>query len=142
MKSLYKHMRAKAIAGILLILPVGITLFALQFFFKVTEGIFCSTDRQNLESSFSAGDHNPRTGPSVLSHSNLCGRNYRYQRCRQGIRVFHGTVFHFYPSGEKHLLSSQAANHCPGSGEKRNISSDSFCRIPESWFLYDRFHDK
>ncbi len=33
-------MRSKAVAGILLILPVGITLFALQFFFRVVEGIF------------------------------------------------------------------------------------------------------
>jgi uncharacterized membrane protein len=33
-------MRAKAVAGILLILPVGITVFALQFLFRLVEGIF------------------------------------------------------------------------------------------------------
>lgn len=40
MKILFKHIRTKAVAGILLILPVGITLFVLQFLFKATEGIF------------------------------------------------------------------------------------------------------
>jgi uncharacterized membrane protein len=40
MKSLFKHIRTKAVAGILLILPVGITLFALQFSFRIVEGIF------------------------------------------------------------------------------------------------------
>lgn len=40
MKSLFKHLRARAVAGILLILPVGITVFVLQFFFRSLEGIF------------------------------------------------------------------------------------------------------
>ncbi len=40
MKNLFKHIRARAVAGILLILPVGITLLVLQFFFKALEGIF------------------------------------------------------------------------------------------------------
>lgn len=40
MKGLLRHIRTKAVAGILLILPVGITLFVLQFFFKIVEGIF------------------------------------------------------------------------------------------------------
>jgi uncharacterized membrane protein len=40
MKGFFKHLRTRAVAGILLILPVGITLFALQFFFKTVEGIF------------------------------------------------------------------------------------------------------
>jgi len=40
MKGLLRHIRTKAVAGILLILPVGITLFVLQFFFRIVEGIF------------------------------------------------------------------------------------------------------
>ena len=40
MKSLLRRIRGRAVAGILLILPVGITLFVLQFFFKTLEGIF------------------------------------------------------------------------------------------------------
>lgn len=40
MKGLLKHIRTKAVAGILLILPVGITLFVLQFFFTTVDGIF------------------------------------------------------------------------------------------------------
>lgn len=40
MKGIFRHMRAKAVAGILLILPVGITLFALQFIFRAVDGIF------------------------------------------------------------------------------------------------------
>ena len=34
MKSLLKHIRTKAVAGILLILPVAITVFVLQFLFS------------------------------------------------------------------------------------------------------------
>jgi len=48
MRSLLKHLRARAVAGILLILPVGITLFVLQFFFKVVEGIFAQPMAQIL----------------------------------------------------------------------------------------------
>ncbi len=48
MKSLFKHLRAKAVAGILLILPVGITLFALQFLFRIVEGIFAQPIAQIL----------------------------------------------------------------------------------------------
>jgi uncharacterized membrane protein len=48
MGSLLKHVRARAVAGILLILPVGITLFVLQFFFRVVEGIFAQPMAQIL----------------------------------------------------------------------------------------------
>jgi uncharacterized membrane protein len=48
MRSLLKHLRARAVAGILLILPVGITLFVLQFFFRVVEGIFAQPMAQIL----------------------------------------------------------------------------------------------
>lgn len=48
MRSLLKHVRARAVAGILLILPVGITLFVLQFFFRVVEGIFAQPMAQIL----------------------------------------------------------------------------------------------
>jgi len=40
MKNLLRHIRTKAVAGILLILPLGITLFVLQFFFTTVDGIF------------------------------------------------------------------------------------------------------
>jgi uncharacterized membrane protein len=40
MKAFLRHVRSRAVAGILLILPVGITLFVLQFFFRAAEGIF------------------------------------------------------------------------------------------------------
>jgi uncharacterized membrane protein len=40
MKAFLKHIRSKAVAGILLILPVGITVLVLQFFFRAVEGIF------------------------------------------------------------------------------------------------------
>lgn len=40
MKSLFKHIRTKAVAGILLILPVGITVLVLQLLFRAVDGIF------------------------------------------------------------------------------------------------------
>lgn len=40
MKGLFKHLRTRAVAGILLILPVGITVFVLQFLFRAVDGIF------------------------------------------------------------------------------------------------------
>ena len=40
MRGFFRHLRARAVAGVLLILPVGITLFVLQFFFRTVEGIF------------------------------------------------------------------------------------------------------
>lgn len=48
MKSLLKHIRTKAVAGILLILPVAITVFVLQFLFRTVDGIFAQPIAQIL----------------------------------------------------------------------------------------------
>lgn len=40
MSRFVRHVRARAVAGILLILPVGVTLFVLQFFVRWVEAIF------------------------------------------------------------------------------------------------------
>jgi uncharacterized membrane protein len=40
MRGFVRDVRARIVAGILLILPVGVTLFVLQFFFRALEGIF------------------------------------------------------------------------------------------------------
>jgi len=48
MKSPWKHIRTKAVAGILLILPVGITVLVLQFFFRTVDGIFAQPVAQVL----------------------------------------------------------------------------------------------
>jgi uncharacterized membrane protein len=147
MKGLLRHIRTKAVAGILLILPVGITLFVLQFFFRVVEGIFADPIAKILSHFLQREVTLPGLGflffliliyVAGIIATNVVGRGFAYLTDR---------FFTFIPLAKSVYSAAKQLTYALAPEKRKSFRQTVFVEFPKAGsytigFATNEFHDR